>query len=180
MLGCVVYVTSERLGPIRVRNELPGARMVAGDAGVADWLTAHGVTTEFTHDIRLAQWRKLLLNAAGNSLTGILRSRFGGLRTVPEIEAVARAAVNEVAAVGRAEGVALGPEDVEATLATFAGLPDDKTTSTLQDIESGRPLEVDALDGRRAAQGVGPRHRRPHHPRPRRLPPLRLTHPLPS
>ena len=158
VLGCVVYSGCERLGPVHVRNEMAGGSLTIGDADAAEWLTGHGVPTTFTDDIELTMWRKLLANAVGNSLTAILRTRFGPLRAVPEIEDVARAAVTEVVAVGRAAGVALGPADVDATLAAFVALPEDKTTSMLQDLEAGRPLEVDGLTGvvvrRAAAHGV--------------------------
>lgn len=143
----IVYCGAQRLGPTHVRTEFPGAHLVVADVGLAAWFDGHGVPTTVTDDIRLAAWRKLLGNVAGNSLTAITRSRFGGTFGHPEVQDVARAAIRETAAVGRATGVALDEHDVDAVLAMLLGMPDDKTTSTLQDLEAGRPFETDGITG---------------------------------
>lgn len=145
--AAVVYCGAERLGPTHVRTELAGAHLVVEDADLAAWFARHGVATEITADVRVASWRKLLGNVAGNSLTAITGSRFGALLAVPEIHAVARAAIAETAAVARAEGIALDDQDVEAVVHTILGMPPDKTTSTLQDLEAGRPFETDGITG---------------------------------
>jgi 2-dehydropantoate 2-reductase len=158
VLGAVVYAGVERVGPLHVRNEQTGSHLVLDDEPLAEWFTAHGVTARLVDDFRLAAWRKLLVNAVGNSVTAITRRRFGPLRSVGELRGVMRAGLDEVRAVGNAEGVALTDADVDAAMALFDGLPDDKTTSTLQDVEAGRSLEVDALTGvvvrRAAAHGI--------------------------
>ncbi len=145
--AAVVYCGAERLGPTHVRTELAGAHLVVEDADLAGWLGRHGIPTETDPDIRVASWRKLLGNVAGNSLTAITGSRFGALLAVPEIHAVARAAVTETAAVARADGVVLDDHDVEAMVQMILGMPPDKTTSTLQDLEAGRPFETDGITG---------------------------------
>ncbi len=107
----------------------------------------HGVATEITADVRAASWRKLLGNVAGNSLTAITGSRFGALLAIPEIHSVARAAITETAAVARAEGVVLDDRDVEMVVHTILDMPPEKTTSTLQDLQAGRPFETDGITG---------------------------------
>jgi 2-dehydropantoate 2-reductase len=158
VLGAVVYAGVERIGPLHVRNEQPGSHLLLDDAPLADWFAAHGVASRVVDDLRLAAWRKLLVNAVGNSVTAITRRRFGPLWSVEEMRDVMRTGLDEVRAVGDAEGVGLTDADVDAAMALFEGLPDEKTTSTLQDIEAGRPLEVDALTGvvvrKAAAHGI--------------------------
>jgi 2-dehydropantoate 2-reductase len=158
VLGAVVYAGVERIGPLHVRNEQPGSHLLLDDAALADGFTAHGVAARVVDDLRLAAWRKLLVNAVGNSITAITRRRFGTLRSVKEMRDVMRAGLDEVRAVGDAEDVGLTDADVDAAMALFDGLPDEKTTSTLQDVEAGRPLEVDALTGvvvrKAAAHGI--------------------------
>lgn len=145
--AAVVYCGAERLGPTHVRTELPGAHLVVDDADLVAWFTRHGVPTEITADVRVAAWRKLLGNVVGNSLTAITGSRFGALFAVPEIRTVARAAIAETAAVARAEGIVLDDRDVETVVHMILDMPPDKTTSTLQDLEAGRPFETDAITG---------------------------------
>jgi 2-dehydropantoate 2-reductase len=147
VLGAVVYAGVERVGPLHVRNEQPGSHLLVADEQLAEWFTLHGVPTRRVDDYQLAAWRKLLVNAVGNSVTAITRRRFGALRSVGEMRDVMRAGLDDVRAVANAEGVELTDSDVEAAMALFDGLPDDKTTSTLQDVEAGRPLEVEALTG---------------------------------
>ncbi|HEX6312847.1 MAG TPA: 2-dehydropantoate 2-reductase [Acidimicrobiia bacterium] len=145
--GCVVMSGCERVGATRIRNEQAGGHLVVEDGGLAAWFDAHGVAARTTPDVYDAAWRKLLVNVAGNSLTAILRARMGSVFAVPEIDDVARAALTETAAVARAEGAAVTDDDVAAALRLLHGLPPDKTTSTLQDLEAGRPFEVDAITG---------------------------------
>ena len=46
-------------------------------------------------------------------------------------------------AVANAQNVALTDADVEKSVALLRSMPPDKTTSTLQDLEAGRTLEVE-------------------------------------
>ncbi|MGH9030996.1 MAG: ketopantoate reductase family protein [Acidimicrobiia bacterium] len=172
--GCVVMSGCERVGPTHVRNEHAGGHLVVEDAELAGWLDAHGVATRTTPDVHYAAWRKLLVNVVGNSLTTILRARMGSVFRTPEIDGVARTALEETAAVARAEGVLVTDEDIAAALRLLHGLPPEKTTSTLQDLEAGRPFEVDAITGVVVRKGPRPRHRRPDRPHPRRAAPRAL------
>lgn len=143
----VVYCGAERLGPTHIRTEFPGAHLVVEDGRLAAWLERHGVMTTVVDDVGVAAWRKLLGNVAGNSLSAITRSRFGALFAHPEAQDVARAAILETAAVARAEGIALGDDDVDAVVSMLLAMPAEKTTSTLQDLEAGRPFETDGITG---------------------------------
>jgi 2-dehydropantoate 2-reductase len=67
------------------------------------------------------------------------------LTSSAETRAVARAIMEEADAVARALGVRL-PISVDQRLAGAAKVGDHKT-SMLQDLESGRPLELEALVG---------------------------------
>jgi 2-dehydropantoate 2-reductase len=145
--AAVVYCGAERLGPIHVRTEFPGAHLVLEDADLAAWLERHGIATKVIDDVRVAAWRKLLGNVAGNSLTAIGRARFGAVFEHPEVREVARAAIAETAAVARAEGIPIDTSDTEAVVELLVGMPAEKTTSTLQDLEAGRSFETDALTG---------------------------------
>lgn len=145
--AAVVYCGAERLGPVTIRTEFPGAHLVMEDAGLATWFEQHGVPVKVTDDVRAAAWRKLLVNVAGNSLTAICRARFGRVFEVPQVWSVARAAVVETAAVARAEGVSIDEHDVEDVIELLGSMPAEKTTSTLQDLEAERPFETDAITG---------------------------------
>jgi 2-dehydropantoate 2-reductase len=141
--GAVVYCGCERLGPTEVRHEFPGGHLVVDDEALASWFDRHGLPAKMTDDVRAALWRKLLVNVVGNGLTAVTRHRFGRIFATPEIEPVARAALAETAAVARAEGVELDDSDIDASLSMLGSMPAEKTSSTLQDLEAGRALEVE-------------------------------------
>ena len=56
-------------------------------------------------------------------------------------------ALEEVAAIARAEGKDLGPDAVSKTLAVLDGLPGDTTSSMQRDIMAERPSALEAQTG---------------------------------
>jgi 2-dehydropantoate 2-reductase len=67
-----------------------------------------------------------------------------------------RALMHEIAAVARAEGVALGDMQVEAQFTRSRASLREVRPSTLQDSQRGKPLEYEALCG--AVKRVARRH----------------------
>ncbi len=105
-----------------------------------------GVPCQVAADITWVLWRKLLWNSAFNALTTIGRTTVDRVLALPEAVAVATAAMREVAAVARARGIELGASAVDDALAFSRTLGAVKT-SMLQDLERGKPLEREALNG---------------------------------
>lgn len=153
----VVRAGVARTGPLEVRHTSNGY-LLLDDADAVAALRRHGVDARRVPDVRVEQWSKLMVNCVINGLCAVLRRPVGAVR-VPALRPTLRAILGEVEAVARAEGVAL-PADVAAANEAFIGrLPGENRPSTLQDLEAGRPLEVDALTGavvRRAAAGGVP------------------------
>jgi len=56
-------------------------------------------------------------------------------------------AVREIHRVARANGVKLDPNAVDKTLSLVQGLAPDIKSSTLADVEQGKPIEVEAFSG---------------------------------
>lgn len=152
--GAVVYSGCRRVDPVTIRHTSNGF-LVCEDADASEWLTAHGVPCRHVPDVRPAQWRKLMGNVVENSLTAILHSRVGPIHACRSLDPVIDAALAEVVAVARAEGVALDDDLVEQVHAGLRSLPPDNGTSMLWDLEAGRPLEVDAITGVVVRKGDG-------------------------
>ncbi len=104
-----------------------------------------GVDCKLVDDMKRRKWSKLVWNAAFNPVTAITGLGTGEAAESPEASRVARAAMNEVMAVAKAEGI--DPEvDVDESIENtkrFTGT----RTSMLQDKEKGRHMEVEALNG---------------------------------
>jgi 2-dehydropantoate 2-reductase len=102
-------------------------------------------------DFRTEAWRKLMLNATAAPM--VTEGRRAAVFREPEHLATARALAEEAAEVARAEGAAIGDEDVEEVIATLTTMPPDLGTSMLFDRLAGRRLEWEARNGVVARRG---------------------------
>jgi 2-dehydropantoate 2-reductase len=134
-------------GKLTVIGELDGSISERAKAIAAEFERAE-LPCEVTGNIVGTMWDKLLINVATGAITGITGLTYGPLYAIPEIEAVAIAAVAEAMAVARAAGVKLSiPEPQEAWRMAAAGLPYEFKTSILQSLEKGSPTEIDYING---------------------------------
>src|SRR5581483_9929817 len=96
-------------------------------------------------NLRQQIWLKLIGNAALNPLTAVTGATLGALASSPQATGLARRVMEECAAVAAALGIEL-PLTVERRLEAAIGVGDHKT-SMLQDLEAGKPLELDCMTG---------------------------------
>ncbi len=114
---------------------------------VKELLDRAGIPSRVPEDILREQWKKFILNVGVNQVTAVLRAPYRAFGQVAEVRELTRRAALEAAAVAGAEGVALGPADVEAIFPIMATLGPDGKTSMLQDVEAGRKTEVELFAG---------------------------------
>ncbi|XXF75458.1 ketopantoate reductase family protein [Myxococcaceae bacterium GXIMD 01537] len=117
-----------------------------------DALAGAGVEVLAEPDARVPLWEKFIFLVPLAGFTGAARVPVGSLRSDAHIRASYRAAIEEVLQVARAEGVpvAIEADDIERQVAT---LPATARSSLLADLESGKPIEVEALQGSVARRG---------------------------
>ena len=113
---------------------------------VEDIFRGAGIPHKVSPDILREQWWKFMLNVGVNQVSAVLRATYGAF-AVPEVAALARAAMREVIAVSACEGVPLSDEDVERCFPILASLAPEGMTSMLQDVEAGRKTEVEIFAG---------------------------------
>ncbi|WP_248343491.1 ketopantoate reductase family protein [Anaeromyxobacter paludicola] len=133
-------------------NDPADPRVVA----VRALLERAGIPCRVPEDILREQWWKFMLNVGVNQVSAVLRAPYRAFREVPEVRELTRQAALEAVAVARAEGVALGPEDVESIFPIVATLGPGGRTSMLQDVEAGRKTEVELFAG--TVVELGARH----------------------
>jgi 2-dehydropantoate 2-reductase len=114
---------------------------------VADALKAAGATVELSENILKVLWTKFVFIAAVSAMGSLTRVTFGEYRAVPEARAVLTEALNEVAAVGRAKGVALDADVVDKTLAFIDSSAPNIKPSMQRDVEADRVSELESLVG---------------------------------
>lgn len=150
-MGLVVYSPNTVMAPGRVRCtmrdshfHLGGPAAAAGRIDrAAELLGDAGFRLERPADIRAAMWKKLLLNLCTAPLAALTGADEAALANALGIGGVARGMVEDGIAVAAAHGFAdLG---VDAAKLVTPGQGSAHKPSMLQDLERGRPLEIDSM-----------------------------------
>jgi 2-dehydropantoate 2-reductase len=108
---------------------------------------AAGIDARASDAIRAEQWRKFLPVAGLSALGCLSRQPIGPIRSEPRLRALYRQAMNEVVALGVAKGISFEPDVVDQMLALAEKYQPDAKVSMLEDLEAGKPLELDWLSG---------------------------------
>jgi 2-dehydropantoate 2-reductase len=106
-----------------------------------------------SNTILSALWEKFVLLATNSSVVALTRLPFGKLRDDPEVFALFEKGVGEVAAVGRARGIALPPDLEAKALQATRNLPAEMLPSMAVDLMRGNRLELPWLAGKVVALG---------------------------
>lgn len=106
-----------------------------------------GIPAAAPEDMLHAVWWKLMCNVGLNQCSAVLGADYGVFQRIGEARDMMRAAMEEVLLVAPAAGVRLLPEEMEEYLALVDKMEPWGKTSMLQDVEAGRPTEVDVLAG---------------------------------
>jgi len=106
-----------------------------------------GFTVEETPNADSLVWSKLVINAAINPLTALLRVPNGGLLERPPARALMAALAREAATVAAAQHISLTFADPVAAAESVAQRTSHNHSSMYQDIERGAPTEIDAICG---------------------------------
>ena len=150
----VNYTGATLLGPGETRytaqlTNLIGTSPLVGERvdALCVLLTAVGVTTQACGAIEGEMWAKGVVNAAINPLTALWRVPNGELLTAPGRRAALADLVAEAAAVAPARGITLPLADLQAHTEHICRVSAANHSSMLQDIEHGRPTEIDSING---------------------------------
>jgi 2-dehydropantoate 2-reductase len=135
-----------------VFGELDGRPSARGATFLAQCQNA-GFDATNSNEILTALWEKFVLLASNSSVVSLTRLPFGRLRDDPEVFALFEKGVAEVAAVGRARGVALSADLEARTLKTTRNLPPEMMPSMAVDLLRGNRLELPWLAGKVVALG---------------------------
>ncbi len=127
-----------------VMGELDGAETERCRA-LTDILVDAGVKASNTSEIRGEIWAKVWGNASFSSIAALTGSTVGGLASDPTLVPLAWAIMEEARQVGAAFGATF-PVSIAQRVEHSRNMGGHKT-SILQDLEAGRPMEVDAVVG---------------------------------
>jgi 2-dehydropantoate 2-reductase len=153
VLGSIVYFSTEIIAPGVIRH-IEGNRISLGEPdgtrsdrsrGIAEALIASGLRAPVTTHIRNEIWVKILGNVAFNPVSALTGATLVQMARDPDVCKLIREIMCEAAAVATRLGLEL-PVSIEQRIAGAAKVGEHKT-SMLQDLEAGRPMELEAVVG---------------------------------
>jgi len=105
------------------------------------------INAEIPDDIVRANWEKFVFLVGISSATALARAPLGVVRADPDLRWLLEQAMRETWRLGRARGVALAEDYVDARMKFADGLHGDMKASLLHDLENGGRLEAPWLCG---------------------------------
>jgi 2-dehydropantoate 2-reductase len=153
VVGSLVYLGTEIVEPGVIRHT-EGNRISLGEPdgsrserlrAIAAHLIAAGLRAPVTTRIRNEMWVKLLGNVAFNPLSALTRATLAQMARDPGVCTLVRSIMAEVECVARRLGMDL-PISIDQRIAGAEKVGEHKT-SMLQDLEAGRPMELEPVVG---------------------------------
>ena len=153
VVGCIAYPAARVIEP-GVIEHVEGNRFTLGEPdgskservlAISSMIVKAGLKAPISTRIRNEIWLKVLGNATLNPVSALTGATLVDIITSPTSRELARTLMEEVDAVARAMGAEVAMS-IDKRMEGAAAVGAHKT-SMLQDLEAGRPLEVDALLG---------------------------------
>jgi 2-dehydropantoate 2-reductase len=152
-IGCVVYASTEVEAPGVIRH-IEGTRFTIGEPDgsmsercqrFSEAMVAGGLKCRVDPDVRGELWIKLMGNVAFNPISALTRATLGAICRHAPTRALVVAIMAETLEVARRLGYE--PKvSIERRIEGAERVGEHKS-STLQDLEAGKPLELDVLVG---------------------------------
>jgi len=167
VLGGTTYVATALEGPGLIVQTGVHRSIIFGEAfgareaitprvqAIADVLATADIHVTAVADARVPIWDKFVYLAAFSGFTGASRLAIGHIWKYPHVQDKFYAACREIAAIAKAEGVEISANRFELLREYMDKIPATTRSSLLIDLEQGKRIEVEALQGaavRRAAK----------------------------
>ena len=153
IVGSLIYFATEIAEPGVIRHNA-GNRISLGEPDgtrserslmISTALTGAGFKAPVTTHIRTEIWVKILGNIAFNPISALTRATIVQMTTDPDVVALVRTLMTEVEALAAKLGIEM-PISIDKRIAGAEKMGEHKT-SMLQDLEAGRPLELEPVVG---------------------------------
>ncbi len=114
---------------------------------IADVFASADIHVTPVADARVPIWDKYVYLVAFSGFTGASRLAIGHIWKFPHVQEMFYATSREVAAIAKAEGVTISENRFETLREYMANIPPSTRSSLLIDLEQGKRIEVEALQG---------------------------------
>lgn len=152
-IGCVYWVATEVVEPGVIHHDGKLLRFPVGEPDghtsarlqrLSNAMNAAGLHAPIVPDIRAWIWAKMISSLSWNPLAVLTGSTLDRLTSQPEVEQIVRRVMREAEEVAEALGVRRWPITTDQRIAAARNAGAHKM-SMLQDVERGRPVELDLL-----------------------------------
>jgi 2-dehydropantoate 2-reductase len=153
VIGSLIYFATEIVQPGVIKHD-EGNRISLGEPDgsrsdrireIAQALVASGLRAPVTARLQNEIWVKILGNVAFNPISALTGATIAGILRNEDTRNLVRNIMQETESVARKLGMEL-PISIEQRMAGAEKVGEHKT-SMLQDLEAGRPLELEAIVG---------------------------------
>lgn len=162
----VLYAVAQGMDGIRTGNDLVYQNMGLICFGekekgiitprvraLEDFFIRTGLPHQVDSDMNLRLWGKFMLNVGVNQAVAVFRGTYGTIQKPGEARSTMIAAMREVIPLAVQEGVHLTEQDVTYWLGVLDKLRPEGKPSLAQDLDCGRPTEVELFAGTVIALG---------------------------
>lgn len=156
VLAGLTHISSSLAAPGLIRQISSVRRVTFGERDgtatprarhIQDTLASSGIEVILSDQVEVAIWDKFLFIASISGVCCLARQPMGIVLGTPETRQLYIRALREVEAVARARQVGLVPGIVERTLTMSEGFGPETRPSMLVDLEAGKRIELEALNG---------------------------------
>jgi 2-dehydropantoate 2-reductase len=157
VLKATIYISSFLIAPGEILHKSPFCRLRLAPTRPADEDGARrlalvlsgvpGIEAAVSPDIDLDLWQKFVMLASFAAVACVARAPVGQVLDDPALLTRLKAAMAETIAVARAKGIALSGDIESRALTQLRQFPPGAKPSMLEDMDAGRPLELDYLSG---------------------------------
>ena len=143
-------------GPTTVGMWADGEKEFQNARQIADQFTQAGIETTAVKDVRPVIWDKLLVNVGINAITALTGIKNGQILDLELTRELSRAAIEEAASVAQARGIQVRKDPATHVFQVAAATAANRS-SMGQDVDHGRPTEIEAINGFvvREAESIG-------------------------
>lgn len=156
IIGSVIYIVCDCPEPGLV-NHISHESLLLGEINgeitprlqeIEKLFTKSNISVILSPNIQRELWKKIMLNIAYNGFTTVLKRPLRSLFSIPEGLECYYNVLKEIQTTAKAEGYIITDEEVNETF-RISQLPvvTDAKSSTLQDLEAGKALEIEYLQG---------------------------------
>lgn len=162
MILGTAYIPASVPEPGVISHNGPFARLVFGEADGStsdrgkqfeSTLQAANIEARLVSDIEVKLWEKLIVLGTLSAATALTRLPVGPIRDDAVAAEFLRRALDEAAAVARAVCPQVPEDAAERGWKLLSGFPKTMRASMAEDLEKGKPLELDGLSGTIARLG---------------------------